>query len=436
MTRLRLTWGRLRSSYWLVPAVMAVLSVAAAVVSVALDNWYPVDSDSVFGRLVGGPEGARAVLTTIAGSMITVAGLVFSITMVALSQASSQFGPRLLVNYLRDPGNQVVLGTFIAAFLFSLVVLRSVRGEPGPPFVPHLAVTAALLLAVASLGVLIYFIHHAATSLRVEFVIAGVVRDLDAAIDRHCPAREAGAAAARGGEASGIDTVPPAEHAAAVSAPTSGYVQAVDTATVVEAARTRDAQVWLRCRPGHFLVEGTGLAWITPLEAGDRELADTVRRSLVIAGERSADQDLEFAINQLVEIALRALSPGINDPFTAIACIDHLSAALARIATRPPPASAYFDEDGVMRVRLDGTDFEGLLGTAFDQLRQISRGNAAVSIRLLEALARIAEVAAPEVVRAVRAQADMIHRAGLAALPEARDRDALTARFEGIGLIR
>lgn len=432
MTRLRLTWSRLRSSYWLVPAVMAVLSVAAAVVSVALDNWYPLDSDSVFGRLVGGPEGARAVLTTIAGSMITVAGLVFSITMVALSQAASQFGPRLLVNYLRDPGNQIVLGTFIAAFLFSLVVLRSVRGEPGPEFVPHIAVTAALLLAVASLGVLIYFIHHAATSLRVEFVIAGVVRDLDAAIDRHCPVEEQGPGAGRGAHAD-VPVPPAGADAVVVFAPASGYIQVVDTAPLVAAARARQAQVWLRCRPGHFVVKGLALARITPSVAAKDELCEAVRNSVVIAGERTADQDLEFAITQLVEIALRALSPGINDPFTAIACIDHLSAALARIATRPPPASAFFDEDGVLRVRLDGTDFEGFLGTAFDQLRQISRGNAAVSIRLLEALARIAEVGPAEVRPAVRAQAEMVHQGGLEALPEARDRAALSARMKGIG---
>ena len=184
MTRLRAAWETIRTTYWAVPSVMALTALALSVGMIQLDRTL---TPKLLGTLswvyTGGPEGARAVLSTIAGSMITVAGVTFSITIVALTLASQQFGPRLLRSFLRDLGNQIVLGTFVSTFVYCLLVLRTVRGNDDAQFVPHLAVTLGVVLAMLSLGVLIFFIHHVSTSIQASQIIASVAADLEASID-------------------------------------------------------------------------------------------------------------------------------------------------------------------------------------------------------------------------------------------------------------
>lgn len=188
MSRLRALWEYLRGTYWAVPSAMAVAAAGLSFGAIQLDEF---TTTTVLDRLswvyTGGPEGARAVLSTIASSMITVAGVTFSITIVALTLASQQFGPRLLRNFLRDPGNQIVLGTFVSTFIYCLLVLRTVRGSDEEEFVPHLAVTLGVGLAMLSLGVLIYFIHHVATSIQAARIIANVAEDLEGAINQLFP---------------------------------------------------------------------------------------------------------------------------------------------------------------------------------------------------------------------------------------------------------
>lgn len=426
--RLRLLnlWYRLRASYWLLPALAAAGAVALSLGTVAMDQSLVERAQPRLAWLyAGGPEGARALLATVAGSMITVASLTFSITMVALSLASSQFGPRLLINFLRDTGNQVVLGTFTATFLYCLLVLRTVRNGPENPFVPHISVTVALALAVASVGVLIYFIHHAAVGIRVERVIAAVNRDLVATIDRLFPGPLSQEAPA------GRELEVPAEFESggtSIAARGSGYVQAVDLDGLLRIAHERDALLWVRRRPGHFVIQGSSIALVWPPDRGDERLAADVNEAFILGAERAAEYDVEFAVTQLVEVALRALSPGINDPFTAIACVHHLGAALARLAGRRAPSRYRYDDDGRLRVIADATDFEGVVNTAFDQIRQAARTNAAVTIALLETLAVIApSVETPEDCAALLRQAAMI-RTGSEDVPEAADRAAVEER--------
>ena len=202
MTRLRAWWDYLRGTYWAVPSAMAAAAVGLSVAMIQLDE---ATTATMLERwswvYTGGPEGARAVLSTIAASMITVAGVTFSITIVALTLASQQFGPRLLKNFLRDLGNQIVLGTFVSTYLYCLLVLRTVRGSDAEEFVPHLAVTVGVVLAILSLGVLIFFIHHVATSIQASRIIANVANDLELAIERMFPdaiGEDAGAAATVG----------------------------------------------------------------------------------------------------------------------------------------------------------------------------------------------------------------------------------------------
>ncbi len=186
--RLAQLWESLRTSYWFVPTVMTAGAVGLSFASVHLDQVVKAEWVRAVGWIwAGSPEGARQVLSTIAGSMITVAGVAFSITIVALTLASTQFGPRLLRNFVRDLGNQVVLGTFVSTFVYCLLVLRTVRGGDVAEFVPYLSVTLGVAFALASLGVLIYFIHHVSGAIQAEHLIASVADELEDAIERMFP---------------------------------------------------------------------------------------------------------------------------------------------------------------------------------------------------------------------------------------------------------
>jgi uncharacterized membrane protein len=379
--RLTHGWEALRSSYWFVPALMALGAAALAFGMVALDGRIGPEAVERLGWIyTGGPEGARGVLSTIAGSMITVAGVTFSVLVVALSLAASQFGPRVLGSFMRDAGNQVVLGAFAGIFLYCLLVLRTVRGgEEAGRFVPHLAVTVGVAMAVIGVGVLIYFVHHAAVSIQVTSVIASLAEDLDAGVDRLFPEEAEDAAPA------GAMPAP----SASVAASRDGYVQAIDFDRLAEAARDRSATLRLEPRIGAFVARGDALAWVHP-PAAAAGLGDEVRAAFVLGSRRTPSQDVEFSVQQLVDVAVRALSPGINDPFTAAACVDRLGAALARVAERPDAPGVHRDEEGVARVLADPVDFERLAEAAFSPIRQYAGGSQVVLLRLLDALARIA----------------------------------------------
>jgi uncharacterized membrane protein len=252
MTRLRAAWEYLRGTYWVVPSAMSAVAVALSVGMIQLDQ---AATSTLLQRLswvyTGGPEGARAVLSTIAASMITVAGVTFSITIVALTLASQQFGPRLLRNFLRDFGNQVVLGTFVSTYVYCLLVLRTVRGSDDAEFVPHLAVTVGVTLALSSLGVLIFFIHHVATSIQASRIIANVAEDLESAIDRLFPEPVGDDALGSGVPGASPPHSRSMGDARAVMAKTSGYVQAIDAAGVIFRLPSGTTRGAFACLPVH-----------------------------------------------------------------------------------------------------------------------------------------------------------------------------------------
>jgi uncharacterized membrane protein len=365
-TRLLHVLEGFQSSYWFLPSLLTTLATCAAMASVRLDL---VLGEAPLGSFTwirtAGPEGARAVLATVAGSMITIGGVVFSITIVALSLASSQFGPRLLTNFMRDRGNQLVLGTFIATFIYCLVVLRSVSAVEERTFVPHLSVTFAVGLAIVSVGVLIYFMHHASTSIQAAHVISLVGRDLDEAIRRFFPARDDEPAAER----PGTDGPPDGfrESAEPIPATGGGYVQTIDLDGLTELASERGVVVRLLRRQGQFVTAGSPLALVTPADRDGDEIARKVNRAFLYGDERSTSADPEFAIEQLVEVAVRALSPGVNDPFTAIRCIDRLGSSLALIARRRLPTFHRFDDEGSPRVFERRLTYSGVCDAAFNR---------------------------------------------------------------------
>ena len=430
-TRLLQTWESLRTSYWFIPALMAVAAVVLAYVLLRVDR----ATDWSGGGWVysGSADGARALLATVAGSSVTVAGVVFSVVIVALTLASGQFGPRLLRNFMRDLGNQLTLGTFIATDLYCFLVLRTVRsdGEAGGGFVPQIAITAAMAMAVASVGVLIYFIHHAATSIMAENVIGAVADDLNVAIDDLFPGdvgRPVDAAQISGGEW----PVPPdfGDRAAPVLVPHDGYVQIVDGDALIEAASRADVIVHLIHRPGRFVIKGLTLARVYPPERAGKALAESVQDAFGIGPLRTTAQDLEFAVDQLVEVAVRSLSPAVNDPFTAMACVDVLAAALCRLARRDTPSPFRADGAGRLRVIVHTSTFSDVVEAAFNQIRQYARGSVAVTIRLLEAIASIAQAAHDPEQRAVLLRhAQMVHRQARQAIAEPQDLHDVEQRY-------
>lgn len=377
----------------------------------------------------GGPEGARAVLSTVAGSMISVTGITFSITIVALTLASSQFGPRLLRNFMRDTGNQFVLGVFLATFVYCLMVLRRVQGTEESMFVPHLSVTIGIILALGSLAVLIYFIHHVAQSIQAESVIAAVGRDLDTAIEESFP-ELIGKGVPADGNQKPIDFPPESREEATVRSVRSGYIQAIESDGLLRVAIDHDLVVRLNYKPGDYVFNGSPLVQVWSPSKMDDKVGEKIRNVFILGNHRSGEQDPEYAAHQLVEIAIRALSPGINDTFTAINCIDRLGASLSVLAGRVMPSGCRYDEKSNLRVVTDVDTFRGILNAAFDQIRQNGRGNAAVTIRLLEIIREISfHIRLASHRSSLLRQAEMIER-GSKTLPEQEDREDVRRMFE------
>ncbi|MFH1813214.1 MAG: DUF2254 domain-containing protein [Pseudomonadota bacterium] len=425
-------WERLRSSFWFLPAAMACLAVALAFAAVALDRAVTDDWLARLGwRYSGGAEGASLMLGTVAGSMIAIAGTVFSMTLVAMSLASSQLGPRLLRNFMRDTSNQVVLGTFVATFVYCLLVLRTIRRADEVAFVPQLSVSIGVLLALVSIGVLIYFIHHVSVSIQADVVVARVSRELDDGIGRMFPGH-LGKSRSEAPNPPDAAELPAAfaHEARPAGALEDGYLQLIDADALMELAREQDLLLQLECRPGHYLVHGQTMVMVWPGDRVTEELVGQLNAAFVLGNQRTATEDIEFSFLQLVEIAVRALSPGINDPFTAIACVDRLGSALCRLARSDMPSPFRFDDLGQLRLVATGYTFAGITDTAFNQIRQNARSNPAVAIRMLDAIARIAcHVRSAHDAACLRRHADMIVRGAREAVPEAGDRLAVEARY-------
>ncbi|WP_337175809.1 DUF2254 domain-containing protein [Paludisphaera sp.] len=421
-------WESLRGSFWFLPTVMVAGAMALSLFTLRLDRATPDYSPlaAMGWTFAQGPEGSRAVLAAVVGSMMGITSVTFSIMIVALQLASSQFGPRLLRNFMRDRGSQAALGTFLATFTYCLLILRTVNGAEGERFVPNTSVTVGLGLALASLGVFIFFIHHAAASIQAENIISSVSRELDRAIDRLYP--EGTGDEAEDPRDGGRD-VPEAfdREAEPVASRSSDYLQAVDLDGLMALAVERDLIISIPSRPGKFVFEGGELALAWPpgrLRDGD---ADAIRAAFYLGARRSPTQDVEFAIDQLVEVALRAAP---NDPFTVINCIDRIGAGLCRLAARRMPSPYRHDGEGRLRLIADRSTAAGIVDAAFNQIRQATREDAAVSLRLLECIASVGRRARnPEMIAALRRQAELIHHGAVAGLAEAADRSDADSRY-------
>lgn len=426
-------WDSLSSSFWFVPTLMVVAAILLSIATLSLDQAFKSEIIQTFGwTYTRGPAGSRAILSSVAGSMITVATTAFSITIVALQLASSQFGPRLLRNFMRDRGNQLVLGTFIATFVYCLLVLRTINGVNEHEFVPNISVTCGILLAIASLGVLIYFIHHAAESIQADNVIAGVGDELKEAIDRLFP-KKLGRKPPEDQQQLKDQDIPAEfeQDACLVKSADSGYLQAIDDNRLMEIAHSHNLLIRLQHRPGNFVIQGSDLVMVWPGEKVNKKLAKKIKDAFIFGRQRTQQQDVEFVVNQLVEIAVRALSPGVNDPFTALRCIDHLGAGLSYLAEREIPSPYRYDEDNQLRVIAHPVTFAGMTDSAFNQIRQYGLSSVAVIIRLLDTITVIAPHTHDKSNRmALLRHAHMIQRGSQEVVTEECDRKDIEQRYQ------
>jgi uncharacterized membrane protein len=420
-----LTWMRLRASFWFTPAVIVLASMAVAALLVQVDpgselaEWSP--------RLFGaGASGSRAMLSAIATSMITVAGVVFSITIVTLSLTSTQYSPRVLRNFMRDGPTQVVLGVFLGIFAYCLVVLRTVRGGDEGGFIPSVAVLGGIGYALAGIAMLIFFIHHVATSIQASSILARIAAETERAIDHLFPQEVGQPREEDLGEPPLPDTWVP------VPARRSGYLVAVDAERLLGFARASGRVLRLQAAVGDYVSEGETLLELDGRQAPDDDACETLRDAVVLGGQRTVEQDAAFGLQQLVDVALRALSPGVNDPTTACMCLDQMGSVLARVAGRTMPGPHRFSE-GRLRVVAPAPDFGGFLRQGLRPVVRHCGGNLQVLESAATALARVAEaVQQPRRMLAVHALAGEIQIELARVRPRSRTA-ALRRRVRRIG---
>lgn len=431
MNKILFKWSELKATFWFVPVMIIGLAIVLSLGLVYIDIRFDF-SQSGLSRyfIVNNSDSARSILSTISGAMIGVAGTVFSVTLVALTLASSQFGPRLIKNFMYVRLNQVVLGSYISTYLYCLFVLNAIKEEEGNVFIPSLSIMVAIFAAVANIVLLIVFIHHIAVSIQADKVISDIADFLSRQMEHLFPEKleeEKEISEAVNQEeviASYRDGIP-------IKAPQRGYLQYVDHLALQEAVSAKNAMLELNYRSGAYLVEGLRIGTLHTNEEWEESELKRIYSQLVIGKTKTSQQDLEYSIHQMVEIAARALSPGVNDPYTAISCIDNLSATMSYLAQAKFPSKYRFDENGTLRMVLDPVDFEGLLDAAFNQIRQFSAGNAAVIIRLMEALITIQKFTRKkDHKKAVAKHAQMVLSIGKQSIEEENDLQDLQQRAE------
>ncbi len=383
MTRILICWDSLRSSYWFVPGLLCLGSIGLAVGMAIVDRRLniPGTFQGSWWLYGGDAQGARSVLSTIAGSIVTVTSVTFSITVAAFSLASQQYGPRLLRGFLRDLPNQIVLGVFVATFLYCLLVLRTVRSN----FVPNLSITVGEALAIASVGVLIFFIHHVTVSIQAYSIVNNVGDELDAAIKRLYPQY-------LGEESPATQKQPPEDNvlrAHEVVTLQFGYVTSIDESRLLHLAKMHDLLLRIASRPGAYAEPGAVLLRAYPAERVSAKTSNELRRAFTLGKQRTVTQDVAFGSHELAEIAVRALSPGINNPYTAMMVLDRLRTSLVIFAQRRIPSAVRRDDSGIERVITSPVHFETLLEAVIEPIRHYGSSSPMLLDAILDTLAAV-----------------------------------------------
>jgi len=391
--------NRVRNGFWFLPAVCAVLAVLLGLVVTGLDQAFAGALPFLF---AGGSDGARSLLSSITSSMISFTGLVFSITIVVLQLTSSQFSPRVLRTLLQDRTSQLALGVFVATFLYAMTVQRSVRGGDGDTqeFVPQLGVTLAYGFVLLSVALFIRYIHHIANAIRAVSIITSVADEARGVID--------------GWPEPAPEPPPPPSGTPQrrLSTPAPGVVITIDTKRLVRAAEAADVVFVLVPHPGDFVCTGAEIIDVYGAAADDID-EETVVPALALDRERTMDQDAAFGFRQLIDIAERALSPGVNDPTTAVQAMDQLRDLLRLIAGRRLPDGLFCDSAGRLRVVVPQLDFADYLDLAIDEIAHYGENSLQVRAHLAHLLRDLRNVARPEYKPAVERKISELLTAGI-----------------------
>ncbi|HUE75254.1 MAG TPA: DUF2254 domain-containing protein [Chloroflexota bacterium] len=424
----RMAWATVRDSLWFVPGLMSLSAIVLAVAMTWVDGQVLVDERADIHWLFGaGSDGAREVLSTIAGGIITVTGVVFSVTIIALQLASSQFSPRVLRNFMSDRVNQTVLGAFIGTFIYSLWVLKEVESSTDETagFVPSLSVTVAMVLVLISLGYLIFFIDHMARTMQASTIIDRAIKETRRHIDELFP--DPVGRSAEDHEA--VLSLPTSEPGTIVSE-TAGFVQILDDDLLFRVADKGRLAFRMEPQIGEYVLPGEPLVSVWPPSAADDEdVVASVRKAFVLAYERSIEQDVEYGVVQVVDIAVKALSPSINDPTTALICIDRLAEVLVVLGNRGIPSSMRTDDSGTVLFLARSTTFDQVVNLAFDEIRRYGGGKAAIAIHLEKVLKRVVDLVPADRREPLLRQASLV----LTAARRQIDSSADLARVEEAG---
>jgi uncharacterized membrane protein len=372
---------------WRIPLKLSLAAVglfAVTLIPDILDKYGIIQIPSWL--TMGSIDDARAILGAMMGAVATVLALIFSVALLVLSMVSTLFGPRLLYRFLQDWVSQVTIGIFMGTFVYICLVFLVTHQDPRSTFIPQVSLITSWALVVFSFGFLVYYSHRVAKSIQNPDMIGAIVDDLYVAAGS---AHLAGPSEGTGPLPDDDAILRQAETGATVSSMKSGYLQHVDHGALVAAAHAADALIVLKFRPGQFVLRGEALAAVVPADKIGA-IAMVIDRGVHIGRHRTLTQDSEFGIAQVVEIAIRALSPAINDTYTGVACVDWLADALLTLAERPPLEGNWYDTGGHLRVWMPPVRLERLAQLAFDQIRQASTTTPAVLIRQLDAIRRLA----------------------------------------------
>ncbi|SHM30606.1 Uncharacterized membrane protein [Cyclobacterium lianum] len=430
MKKLLFWWSELKSTFWFVPVFIILSGIFLAVMLVYWDSQSDFDPSEVTKFFFpGSPDAATDILTIISGAMIGVAGTVFSITLVALTLASNQFGPRMVKNFMYDRINQTVLGTYVSLFIYCLIVLNTVKHAGDMEFIPYFSVAFSLLMAIANIILLIVFIHHVATSIQADYIIGNISLNLSHSLKSLFPQNMGEDLEEHDPEGvkSGYNQ---SQH---LGCGFDGYLQYIDSEGLMNDARELDIFIELYHHPGSYLVKKLDLGKIYSNKSLAKDDLDRLRKHFLGGKTRTPQQDAEHAIHQMVEIAARALSPGINDPYTAISCIDNLCSSLTYLTQVQFPSPYRKDDSGKLRIQAAVLTFDGMMDAAFNAIRQFARDSPPVIIRLMEGMVTLNKFAQTvEQREAVKKHAEMTWNLAKKQFDEAKDLDDLEKRYKKI----
>lgn len=428
-------WHVLFSSFWFLPTVLTIGALITAPLLIQVDQWLQSNGQArdwmgwIYG---GGMKGARRLLSAIAAAMTAITTVMFTSQITVLTYIGQEYGSRLVRNFLAEPRNQIAFGTYICTFVYALMVLRTIHKDPVGAPVPYVAVSIAIALAMASLGVLIYSMYNTSRFLQASTIIDYAARDLEDTItrltdepsDRTVPTdpRAAGAAA------SFDEGVIPGQP---VHAPRTGYVQRIDEPRLVQWCRDRQCRIRLDRRVGDFVVAGQTVAHVLTVAPLERAQAEHIMKTITLAPQPNIEQDLRYAGNQLVQLALRAASPDRNDLLTAVMCIDRMTAGLCLLAERTPRSPLRYDRDGVPRVYLEYPGLADLADTFLRPLREFKGTSPSLITRMFEMLAVVASCIRREPDReAVRREMQWIAESWCDRPDNSIDRERIRAAYD------